>query len=536
MSSSALKIKVFDDKGTNLVPISKSTATVGSAQHCDLVLDHKSVEAEHIRVWCEGGRVWVQDLGAPSGTTLNGIRLPHLKPMLVRELDILKLGECPATLGLEPNLIRSPVVKSVNVDEITLTDIKPLPAVPKAEAPKSEPPPPAQPPPVLRSISNSEVEVKKGELEKISRDLADMKLQLQMAKLDKLSGDEFRKQVDGYQEEIARLKGETQTLQHSFAQVDQEKRDYKKRLDEELAELKLKSLRDMKDQRDKDRASFEEWKREAYSAMAKGLRDLIEVKARSSRNFTRDMILEWIEDFEHCAKRILVRPPLPSDESSSTSSSTSRSSVAHSTKSGDRRSKRRHRSRSSSDMWNKIALVSCGLGIFMAVCWMFSAYVKNGTGQRSVASRNETPPDAQPGNQMRAPFAPSQTKGFKKSYTDNILYTSNYADAELNSDFRAAWLKELSRAARSEWKLSETALSSIAAKEIVLIQDLSRIRGTIVAADQERDGATRMRAREDQFLRELKEQLGKKSSVDAYMKLKRGFYTRNQVYLVRENR
>lgn len=530
MSSAALKIKVFDNKGTNLVPISKSTATVGSASHCDLVLDHSTVQAEHIRVWCEGGRVWVQDLGGPTGTTLNGIRLPHLKPMLVRELDILKLGDCPATLGLEPNLIRAPVVKAVNVDEITLTDIKPIPVLPP-EAPKSEPPPPApQPPPALRSVPNSEVEVKKGELEKISRDLADLKLQLQMAKLDKLSGDEFRKQVDGYQEEIARLKGEKQSLQHSVQQVDQEKRDYKRQLDEEVAELKLKNLREMKDQRDKDRAAFEDWKKEAYQSMAKALRDLIEVKARSSRQFSRDMILEWIEDFEHCAKRILVRPPVPSEESLSTKS------AAHSTKAGERRSKRRHRSRSSADMWNKVALVSCGLGIFMAICWMFSSYVKTGTGQRAVASKNETPPDAQPGNQMRAPFSPVQSKGFKKTYTDNILYTMSYADAELNSDFRAAWLKELTRAARSEWKLSETALSSIAAKEIVLIQDLNRIRGTIVAADQERDGAARMRAREDQFLRELKEQLGKKTSVDTYMKLKRGFYTRNQVYLVRENR
>ncbi len=117
MSSVTLKIKIFDAKGTQVIPTAKSTATVGSAEHCDVVFDHPTVANEHARAWCEGGRIWVQDLGSPGGTTLNGIRLPPLKPMLVRELDIVKLGECSSTMGLEPNLVRAPVVVKSSVPE-----------------------------------------------------------------------------------------------------------------------------------------------------------------------------------------------------------------------------------------------------------------------------------------------------------------------------------------------------------------------------------------------------------------------------------
>ncbi|HMN68562.1 MAG TPA: FHA domain-containing protein, partial [Bdellovibrionales bacterium] len=124
MSNGTLRVKIFDVAGTQRLPVSKPSATVGSAPHCDVVLNHPSVQGEHLRAWSEGGRIWVQDLGGGTGTTINGIRLPPLKPMLVRDLDVLKLAECPATLGFETNMVRAPVVQTVDLSEITATDIK----------------------------------------------------------------------------------------------------------------------------------------------------------------------------------------------------------------------------------------------------------------------------------------------------------------------------------------------------------------------------------------------------------------------------
>src|SRR5687768_17438983 len=122
MSTGSLKVKIFDGKGTHVVPVAKSTVTVGSASHCDVVLEHASIQAEHVRAWLEGGRIWIQDLGTTGGTFLNGIRLPGLKPMLVRDLDVLKLGECPATVGMEANLVRAPIVKAARpMEETTQT-------------------------------------------------------------------------------------------------------------------------------------------------------------------------------------------------------------------------------------------------------------------------------------------------------------------------------------------------------------------------------------------------------------------------------
>src|SRR5690606_5051810 len=51
---------------------------------------------------------------------------------------------------------------------------------------------------------------------------------------------------------------------------------------------------------------------------------------------------------------------------------------------------------------------------------------------------------------MRQRFEPKQTRGFKKSYTDNALYTTLYIEAELNSEFRSLWLTEVEKAAKAD--------------------------------------------------------------------------------------
>jgi protein required for attachment to host cells len=88
------------------------------------------------------------------------------------------------------------------------------------------------------------------------------------------------------------------------------------------------------------------------------------------------------------------------------------------------------------------------------------------------------------------------------------------------------WLKDFSRTAQKDWKLDAKTVNEIAAKEISFIQDLNRMK----------NAPAQMRQREIQFMAELQKQLGKKVSTDKFMRLKRTFYTRNQVYLTRETR
>jgi hypothetical protein len=145
------------------------------------------------------------------------------------------------------------------------------------------------------------------------------------------------------------------------------------------------------------------------------------------------------------------------------------------------------------------------------------------------------PPPAQPQQVAKKVFAPPQNKIFKKTYTDNVLFTLNYAEAEMNMDFRSQWIKDLNRVGKRDWKMDSRILGGIATNELVLIQDLNRMRNAVgPASDSDRVG--RMRQREAQFVKELTRQLGKKASLEKFMNLKRAFYNRNQVYLTRETR
>lgn len=508
MSAATLKIKIFDAKGTQAVAIAKSTATVGSAPHCDVVLSHPSVQGEHARAWCEGGRIWVQDLGTVSGTTLNGIRLPPLKPMLVRELDIVKLGDCPSTMGMEPNLVRAPVVKPQSaVPEFTATDIRPL------VSPDASP------------------EKRNEEFERMHRELADLKLQMQMARLEKDTSVDLRKELAAVKEEVARLKAEREKLKESFNHFDGDKKNFKMQLENEVAELKLKALRELKEQREEDSRKFEKWKSEAAGQLTTASRGLAEQKGKAwgQRPFSKDMLLEFDSELASIVRRVILK------ETSAPSSALPKNTEASSTSTPKPPPppiiERRKRPRASNDgPWQRIAVGGFVLALFMAVAFYASAYLKR-DGARTMASQIETappPPVAAPMVPATKPVNPEagKTPGFKKSYTDNVLLTSNYVDAELNMDFRSLWIKDLSRAATKEWKLDAKTVNEIASKEIVLIQDLSRLKGA----------PAQMRERESQFMKELQQQLGKKVTTEKFMRLKRTFYTRNQVYLTRETR
>lgn len=220
----SLKVKIFDNKGTHILQVAKSTLTIGSASHCDVVLDDPSINPEHARAWLEGGRIWIQDLGAVSGTSLNEIRLPALKPMLVRDLDVLRLGDSPSTLGLEAILVRAPVVK------------------PKVK----EPLPKENQVVESKGLSNVELEKRREEAETISRNLAELRLQLQMAKLEKISAEEMSQQLQDLRDEIKRVQEQKSRWDETLRQMEVDKLAMRKNIEKELLEFKAKALKDLK--------------------------------------------------------------------------------------------------------------------------------------------------------------------------------------------------------------------------------------------------------------------------------------------------
>lgn len=544
--NASLKIKIFDAKGTHLVPISKSTVTVGSAPHCDVVLNHSSVMPEHIRAWCEGGRIWVQDLSSNSGTAVNGIRLPPLKPMLLREIDVLKLGECPATLSMEPNLVRAPVVNKVNLDEFTATDVK---AVLAAE-------------PNERSH---------GDVDKLNRELAELKLQLQMAKLDRGALDELKKENQALKEDLQKAIEDKKKYKESAQNADGDKKNYRKQFETELNELKLKALREAKDQREEDQRKFEQWKHEAAARLAAAVNEVGHSKERAwiTRPLSKDMMLEWAGDMNDLFREhLLGERPLPkAPEATSARHETAANKVSPQTATGVRpvpKTPKPGRRKKQESVFARFAIFGVVGAVILVAAFVLFKPKRRLEGSRASSSQSvPAPVDAPPAEQpqppqplqgqagaqaqtlppapkppipvVKKPFAPSQDKVFKRTYTDNVLYTLYYAEAELNMDFRAMWIKDLNKVGKGQWKMDARTLGSIATNELVMIQDLNRMRNAIgPASDSDRVG--QMRTREAQFVKELTRQLGKKASLEKFMNLKRAFYNRNQVYLSRETR
>lgn len=472
MSTITLKIKTFDGQGAHVTPVAKSTATVGSAKHCDIVLSHASVAPEHVRAWCEGGRIWLQDLGGAAGTYLNGIRLPPLKPMLVRELDLIKLGECPVTLGMEPNLVRSPLVKpqSPAQNEITVTDIKPL----------------------VEFNANSN-----HDHERASREVADLKLQVQVLKLEKEAGEDLRRELVLAKEEIERLKAEKRNLNSQF--------------ESELAESKLNGLKEIKDQRTHDARKLEQWKSAVYERLTDKLKAVVQsrVKVWNQRPFSKEMAAEWETELRQVFKKVLLNE---ADQAEVALEVTSPAVPI------ERRKKKR--AQNGEGPWMRIAVGGFVLAVFLGMAWLASFRMNREKSRSLASSRMETAVPSAPRAEANAISA------FKKSYTDTVLSNSAYLESEMNRTFRAAWLKDFNKTAVKEWKLDDKAVREIASKELALIQDLNRLR----AQPQQ------MRQREVLFMKDLQAALGKKATPDKFMRLKRASFARNQVYLSRETR
>lgn len=426
--------------------ISKSNLTVGSSSHCDVVVDHPTVHADHLRAWTEGGRVWIQDLDSGKGTRINGIPLPPLKAMLMRDIDVLKLGECESTITLEALVIRQPAVRAREAKaEAVVSDVE--------ENGFTE--------------GETAVERRREELEALSREMAEAKLQLQMAQLEQATADELSKQIQKMRNEIKVLNDQKglweKTQQHKYGE-------------ERFAELS-QLVHMWVGQK------VRPWERQIVG---------------------EGVITQWENDLNRIFRRVLLR------DSSPVEAAAADLGVAP----VKRESRRNRRNR----IWSQQQIIA---GCVIVVCALGSAWIFSRMNIRRV-DKARVPASQQPPVPSARVAAPAPVKGYRGSYTDNILYTDKYLENERNLDFRKSWLRELGRAVTSEWKMDGGMVASALAKEAALIDDLERLKGNGPKAEN----IQLMRAREAAFQKDLAEVFRDRAAVDKFFKLKRSFYVR----------
>ena len=105
-----LTLKNQDESGEVSNKFSAPDILVGRDQICDLILDEKTVSAEHARLSYHHGNWWVEDLDSRNGTLLNLELLST--PAVVVSGDELQLGQVIIIVEIGESENHSPVTGS----------------------------------------------------------------------------------------------------------------------------------------------------------------------------------------------------------------------------------------------------------------------------------------------------------------------------------------------------------------------------------------------------------------------------------------
>jgi pSer/pThr/pTyr-binding forkhead associated (FHA) protein len=98
------------ESGEESLKFSTPDILVGRDQICDLILDEKTVSAEHARLSYHHGNWWVEDLDSRNGTLLNLEILST--PAVVVSGDELQLGQVIINIEIGESENHSPVAVS----------------------------------------------------------------------------------------------------------------------------------------------------------------------------------------------------------------------------------------------------------------------------------------------------------------------------------------------------------------------------------------------------------------------------------------
>jgi len=119
-----------------------------------------------------------------------------------------------------------------------------------------------------------------------------------------------------------------------------------------------------------------------------------------------------------------------------------------------------------------------------------------------------------------------QTPSFKKSYTENIIFTTSYADNEVAPSYQNKWIIDLNRFIVRELDINDKVLVKVITLEARLIRRLNKMAEKMTAANEQSVRKEMERAERD-VTDEMRDLLGGEKNFLEFMKFKKKFYDAN---------
>lgn len=166
----------------------------------------------------------------------------------------------------------------------------------------------------------------------------------------------------------------------------------------------------------------------------------------------------------------------------------------------------------SSLKWGALALLLC-LGGFL---W------KKSSENQTMSAANSYVED-QIKQRKKIPYVPEQSRTFKASYTDNVLYTKNYLEHERHKNVRNRWIVALNRYGIDKLDMNNEVIVKMLAREAALLKQLEKMKGEIDGKDPATEIAA-MRDLEEKYRQQLIAIVGSDEKFKSFLAFKANYF------------
>ncbi|WP_413582167.1 FHA domain-containing protein [Bdellovibrio sp. HCB288] len=169
--------------------------------------------------------------------------------------------------------------------------------------------------------------------------------------------------------------------------------------------------------------------------------------------------------------------------------------------------------------WITTGLATGALGLFVAQIGF--DIVRKDSNPLQTRAQQEAVARAQDLERRR--FNPQQTEEIKDTYTDAVIYTSNFSQIYLDNDFQQRLYKSASQYLLKTWRIDEDKSLQVLAAANALVKELQDRRNKI-HPDFVKDGIEKMHTLEKENMNRMKDILGSEVRLESFRRFEKNFY------------